>query len=33
MMDQFVVWEMFGVRYLGLRHEDTGFLQTLRRLN
>lgn len=32
MMDQFVVWQLRGVRYLGLRVDDSAFLQTLTRL-
>jgi len=33
MMDQFVMWEMRGVRYLGLRADpEDSFLQTNKRL-
>lgn len=32
MMTQFVVWRLHGVEYLTLRTDDSGFVQTLRRL-
>lgn len=32
MMEQFVTWELRGVKYLGLRLDDSSFLQTIRRL-
>lgn len=32
MMDQFVIWELRGVRYLCLRVDDSCFLQQIKRL-
>lgn len=32
MMDQFVVWELRGVKYLCIRTEFPGFVDTIKRL-
>jgi len=32
MMEQFVVWELHGVRYLCLRIDDSAFVENIRRL-
>lgn len=32
MMDQFVVWQLRGVKYIGLRIDNSSFLETIKRI-
>lgn len=33
MMDQFIVWRMRGVIYLCIRKDDSGFVESIKRLS